>query len=277
MRQIVKLLLIALPFIFLASCSNDDDALDQQGDINPERFENLEIGNADFKVPQANPDLHIEFDYTGKQKVTEVYLDIKSVSIQTPVGDEVDWNVSKYLIPESYYEGQINPHIHYHILFDPDNEYFPSMRPAEGTYTMTFTIIEEDGSESVLTKEFEVVKRFFEVEVGHDGHVHYGSDELHTEFEYQGGDHTVSEIVYELWFEEWREGQNVPAGSWDNILHTLPTELYENSTNPHIHYHMSIDPEFPTGNYWLNIYVKDSGSEEAVKLSVPFSVVEEEE
>ncbi|KAB5490825.1 MULTISPECIES: hypothetical protein [Flagellimonas] len=276
MKHIARLLFFAIPLIFLASCSSDDDALDPQGDINPERFENLEIGNADFKVPQANPDLHTQFDYTGKQKVTEIYFDIESVNIQTPVGDEVDWNISNHLIPKDYYEGQINPHVHYHVLFDPQNEFIPSTRPAEGVYKLTITVVEEDGSESVLSKEFEVVKRFFDVEVGHDGHVHFGSDELHTEFEYQAGDNTVNEITFELWFEEWREGQNVPVGSWDKVLHTLPEELYENSSNPHIHYHMSIDPEFPVGNYWLNIYVKDSGSEEAVKLSVPFSVVMDE-
>ncbi|WP_318343518.1 hypothetical protein [Flagellimonas baculiformis] len=277
MKQTVRLFLLAMiPLIFLTSCSSDDDVLDPQGDINPERFENLEIGNAAFKVPQANPDLHIQFDYTGEQKVTEVYFEIESVNIKNPVGDEVDWLISNYLVPKSYYEGQINPHVHYHILFDQNNEFFPATRPAEGVYKLTITMIEEDGSESRLSKEFEVVKRFFEVEVGHDGHVHYGSDELHVEFEYQGGDNTVNEIMFELWFEEWREGQNVPVGSWDNIRHTLPADLYENSNTPHIHYHMSIDPEFPVGNYWLNIYVEDSGSEEAVKLSVPFSVVMDE-
>lgn len=262
--------------IFLSSCSSDDDALDQQGDINPDRFDNLEIGNADLKVPQTNPDLHVQFDYTGIQKVTEVYFDIESISIKTPVGDEVDWRVSDYLIPEKYYEGQRNPHIHYHVLFDPENEYFPSTRPAEGVYRMTITVVEEGGSKSVLTSEFEVVKRFFDVEIGHDGHMHFGSSELHTEFEYQAGDNTVSEIVYELWFEEWREGQNVPAGSWDKELFSIPAELYENTKNPHIHYHLPVNPEFPIGDYWLNIYVKDTGSEEAVKLSVPFSVVAED-
>tara|TARA_R110002049_G_C9143182_1_gene559776 strand:- start:807 stop:1637 length:831 start_codon:yes stop_codon:yes gene_type:complete len=276
MKHISKLLFFTISLLFFASCSSDDDTLDPQGDINPERFGGLEIGNAAFKVPQANPDLHIQFDYTGKQKVTEVYFDIESVNIKTPVGDEVDWLISDYLVPKSYYEGQINPHVHYHILFDENNEFFPTTRPAEGIYKLTITMVEEDGSESRISKEFEVVKRFVDVEVGHDGQVHYGSDELHVEFEYEGGDHTVIEIMFELWFEEWREGQTVPVGSWDNIRHTLPEDLYENSKNPHIHYHMSINPELPLGTYWLNIYVKDSGSQEAVKLSVPFSVVEEE-
>ena len=36
---------------------------------------------------------------------------------------------------------------------------------------------------------------------------------------------------------------------------------------------MAIDSGFPLGDYWLNIYVQEQG-EEAVKLSVPLSIVE---
>lgn len=265
---------VAFLGLFLYSCSKDDDPIDPNADINPERFENIEIGNADFKVPQFNVDLHTVFDYTGNSKVKKIYYDINPVNVSEPNSGKVKWQVSDHLIPEDYYAGQINPHVHYHIYFDPDNELFPTLRPAKGTYSLKITVIEEDNSESIITKEFEVVKKFSDVEVGHDNEVEAGSDDLHIEFEYDAGSNTVSEIKFELWFEEWRDGQNVPAGSWDNIVVTLPKNLYENQNKPHIHSHMPINPDFPLGDYWLNIYVKESGNSEAVKLSIPFSVIE---
>lgn len=260
--------------LFLHSCSNDDDSIDINADINPERFENLEIGNTDFKVPQFNPDLHTEFDYTGKNKVKKIYYDINPVNVSDPNTGEVKWQISDYLIPEDYYVGQLNPHIHYHVLFDPTNETFPEVRPAKGMYSLKITIVEEDNSESYITKQFEIVKKFSEVEIGDNNHVEIGSDELDTAFKYDTGDNTVSEIKYELWFEEWREEQNVAVGDWDNQIVILPLNLYENQMNPQINYHLPINSDLPLGDYWLNIYVKETGENEAVKLSIPFSVVE---
>ncbi|MEP1489167.1 MAG: hypothetical protein ABJK28_12130 [Algibacter sp.] len=267
------LAIIAFLGLFLHSCSSDDDTIDPNADKNSERFENIEIGNTDFKVPQYNVDLHTEFDYTGENKVTEIYYDINPINVSEPNDGEAEWLVSGHLVDEGYYAGQLNPHIHYHIYFDPENEIFPEVRPAEGTYSLKITVVEEDNSESYITKQFEIVKKFTEVEIGDDNQIVYGSDELDTEFEFDAGNNTVSEIKYELWFEEWREGQNVSAGSWDNIVVVLPEDLYEGQTNPDIHYHLDINPEFPLGDYWLNIYVKESGENEAVKLSIPFSIV----
>ena len=273
MKSNLKFLaIIAFVGFSLQSCENDED-LESSIDQNSERFEGLEIGNTDFKVPQFNPDLHIEFDYTGKTKVKKIYFDINPVNVSEPSADKVNWEVLDYLVPESYYLNQLNPHIHYHILFDSSNETFPTVRPSEGVYNLKITVIEEDNSESYITKEFEIIKKFSEVEVGADNKVIAGSDEIDTEFYYNAGSNTISEIKYELWFEEWREGQNVAVGEWDTIVITLPENLYENQSNPHIHYHMAIDSGFPLGDYWLNIYVQEQG-EEAVKLSVPLSIVE---
>jgi len=260
--------------LFLHSCESEDDTVGYETDINPERFDHIEIGNGDFKVPQFNTDLHIQFDYKGNSKVKKMYLDINPVNVAEPNTNESKWVVSNYMIPEKYYTEQLNPHVHHHIYFDPENKDFPEVRPSKGIYSLKIRVVEEDDSESIITKEFEIVKKFFEVEVGHDNQIEYGSDELHTEFKYDAGDNTVSEIKYELWYEEWRDGKNVPVGSWNKELIELPKNLYENMKNPHIHYHLPINPEFPVGNYWLNIYVKEFEENEAVKLSIPLSIVE---
>ncbi|GAA3653263.1 hypothetical protein [Flavivirga jejuensis] len=268
------LTIIAFLGLFLHSCSSDDDsATDLNADKNPERFENIEIGNTDFKVPQFNPDLHTQFDYTGGSKVTKIYYDINPINVEEPNTGEAKWQVSNHLIPEDYYVGQLNPHIHYHVLFDPENEIFPKVRPAEGMYSLKVTIVEEDNSESIITKQFEIVKKFSEVEIGTNNEVKTGSDALDVKFKYDAGSNTVSEVKYELWFEEWREGQNVAVGAWDNTIVVLPTNLYENQSIPNINSPLEINPDSPLGDYWLNIYVKESGGNEAVKLSIPFSIV----
>ncbi|WP_062058894.1 hypothetical protein [Aquimarina longa] len=257
----------------LVSCSNDDDNLDINADTNPDRFKKIEIGNASFTVPQLNIDLHTEFDYTGKKKVKKIYYDITPVNTNTPGTGEIKWQVSNHLIPEEYYTGQLNPHIHYHIYFDPKNKNFPKIRPATGTYNLKIKVIEDDNTESSITKEFKIVKKFSEIEIGDDNKIKKGSDELHTEFHYDTKNNTISEIKYELWFKEWRNGQQKPIGKWDNIKVVLPAKLYENIKNPHIHYHLPINKDLPLGDYWLNIYVKETNEKEAVKLSIPFSVI----
>ncbi|NJB83600.1 hypothetical protein [Wenyingzhuangia aestuarii] len=267
------LALIVFLGLSLQSCSSDDNNIDENVDLNQEKFENIEIGNTDFKVPQFNPDLHTQFDYTGERKVTKIYYDINPVNVEEPNTGEVKWQVSNHLVDEDYYAGQLNSHIHYHVFFDPENELFPKVRPAKGVYSLKITIVEEDNSTSSITKQFEIVKKFSEVKLGNNNQVEYGSDELHTEFEFDAGANTVSEVKYELWFEEWREGQNVAVGDWDTIVIVLPKSLYENQNKPHVHYHMDVDTELPVGDYWLNIYVKESGENEAVKLSIPLSII----
>ncbi|PKV50375.1 hypothetical protein ATE84_2432 [Aquimarina sp. MAR_2010_214] len=275
MKSNLKFLaIIAFLGLFMHSCSSDDDnSIAYNADINPERFENIEIGNTNFKVPQFNPDLHTEFEYTGKSKVKKIYYDINPVNVSEPGVGEAKWQVSDHLIPEKHYAGQLNPHIHYHVFFDPVNENFPKIRPAKGIYSLKIRIVEEDNSESLITKEFEIVKKFTGVKIGNDNHIKIGSDELDIEFQYDAESNTVSEIKYQMWFEEWREGQNVPIGDWDNVVIVLPENLYKNQNKPHVKHNMPIEPDSPLGDYWLNIYVKESGESEAVKLSVPFSIV----
>ncbi len=275
MKTNLKFLAIIVSLgLFLYSCSSDDDTIDPNADKNSERFENIEIGNTDFKVPQFNPDLHTEFDYTGNSKVTKITYDISPINVEEPNTGEAKWKVSNHLVPKDYYEGKLNPHIHYHVFFDPINKYLPKVRPAKGIYSLKITIVEEDNSESYITKQFEIVKKFSEVEIGTNNEMKLGSDALDIKFKYDAGNNTVSEVKYELWFEEWREGQNVAVGKWDNTIVVLPTNLYENQSIPNINFPLEINPDSPLGNYWLNIYVKESGENEAVKLSIPFRIAE---
>ncbi|MDO5979689.1 hypothetical protein [Flavivirga spongiicola] len=275
MKSNFKLLaIVAFLGLFSHSCSRDDDAIDPNADKNSERFKDIEIGNAAFKVPQFNPDLHTQFDYMGKSKVVKITYDISPVNVEEPNTGEAKWQVSNHLVPKDYYEGKLNPHIHYHVFFDPVNKNFPKIRPAKGVYSLKITIIEEDNSESYITKQFEIVKKFSEIEIGSNNEVKIGSDALDIKFKYDAGSNTVSEVKYELWFEEWREGQNVAVGKWDNKIVVLPKNLYENQSIPNINTPLEINPDSPLGEYWLNIYVKESGENEAVKLSIPFSIVE---
>ncbi|MBC9797205.1 hypothetical protein [Sinomicrobium weinanense] len=262
-------------FVLLTSCSNDDDNISDSGDdINADRFTGLEIGNSSFEIPQATTDLHVEFDYEGESQVESIRFEISPVDVESPGKGEVAWDVPDYEVPSSYYEGQINPHIHHHVYFDPENGKFPKVRPAVGTYRFKAIVTESNGTESSIAREFNVVKKFEDIEIGHEGKVEEGSDDLHTEFGYNAGDNVVEDIRLEIWFVEWREGQNVAPGEWDKVDHILPENMYKGQKNPFIHYHLPIEPEYPQGDYWLNIYVTESGENEAIKLSLPFQVVE---
>jgi len=269
-----RLAILAFILLFSISCSDDDSEVNINGDINPERFDEIEIGNTDFKVPQFNNDLHTVFDYKGKTNVVEVYYDINPVKVDEPGNGEVEWQVSKHLVPKIRYEGQSNPHVHYHLLFDPNNSDFPEARPVAGVYSLKITIIEEDNSESAITKEFEIVKKFLELEIGDNHNVAKGSATLPTKFRYETENKTVEEIKYELWFTEWREGQKVPVGEYDTKTLILSKDLYENKSTPQIEYDFPINPEFPVGKYWLNIYVTESGWGKPVKLLLRFFVKE---
>ncbi len=273
MKSNLKFLaIIAFLGLFLHSCS-DDDTIDPNADKNPERFENIEIGNSNFEAPQSGIDLHTEFDYTGASRVTQIYFDITPINVSEPNEGEAEWQVSSHLVPENYYEGQLNPHIHYHMFYDSENQNFPEVRPAKGIYSLKITVVEEDNSESYITKEFKVVKKFSGIKIGTNNQIVYGSDVLHTEFQFDAGNKTVSEIKYKLWFKEWRDGQNVAIGNWDNVVTVLPESLYENQSNPHINYQMALNPEFPVESYWLTIVVQELGENEAVKVTVPLSII----
>ncbi|WP_271406657.1 hypothetical protein [Tenacibaculum soleae] len=273
MKHTIKTAILFLATTFMVSCSDDDSIVKSfEENKNAERFTNIELGNSDFILPQSNVDVHIEFDYTGTSKVSKIYFDVEAHSTNAVNDGELIWDLRDHLVPVERYQGQLNPHIHYHVYFDEDSKYEPSFKAAEGVYNFKITVEHEDGTKSIVTKKLNIVQKFKHLEVGENNRVAYGEDELHTEFEYVSTPNKVTEIKYELWFEEWRTGQDVAVGEWDSVVTILPKELYENVINPDIHYHFDLIPESPKGGYWLNIYVQEDGEKEKVKLSIPFEI-----
>lgn len=273
MKHTIKTAILFLATTFMVSCSDDDSIVKTfEENKNAERFTNIELGNSDFILPQSNVDVHIEFDYTGTSKVSKIYFDVEAHSTNAVNDGELIWDLRDHLVPVERYQGQLNPHIHYHVYFDEDSKYEPSFKAAEGAYNFKITVEHEDGTKSIITKKLNIVQKFKHLEVGENNRVTYGKDELHTEFEYVSTPNKVTEIKYELWFEEWRTGQDVAVGDWDSVVTILPKELYENVINPDIHYHFDLIPESPKGGYWLNIYVQEDGEKEKVKLSIPFEI-----
>ncbi len=275
MKNTIKFLKVLVLTILVSSCSSDDDAVNTFGEnVNSERFTGIELGNSDFVLPQTNVDVHVEFDYAGTSKVTKIVFDVMPNNVPNIKTGEVAWELKEHVVPVDKYEGQLNPHIHYHVYFDEDSKYEPTIKPAEGIYDFKITVQHEDGTTSKVTKQMHIIQKFMHLEVGHDQTTKFGTNELHTDFEYNSGNNAVKEIRYQLWFEEWRTGQNVEVGKWDNIITILPEALYKGIKNPDVHYDLQLPEGAPIGGYWLNIYAEEEGEKEAVKLSVPFKIVE---
>ncbi|WP_440120862.1 hypothetical protein [Tenacibaculum sp. Ill] len=273
MKNTFKTAILFFVSLLIISCSDEDNIQNTfEENINPERFKSIELGNSDFVLPQSNVDVHIQFDYEGTSKVSKIYFDVEAADVTNIKPGELIWELKNHLVPVDRYQGQLNPHIHYHVYFDEDNKYSPSFTPAEGVYNFKITVEHEDGTKSIITKKLHIIQKFKDLEIGDNNSIAFGKDELHTEFEYVSGNNTVTEIKYEFWFEEWREGQNVEVGKWDKVINVLPKELYEGVKNPHIHYHYDLIPGAPVGSYWLNIYAKESGESETVKLSIPIEI-----
>ena len=280
MKNKIKFLVLFLMGAFaITSCNKDDDEISDvfTENKNESYFSGLEIGTKDFIVPQSNADIHVEFDYEGKSKVSKIFIDIISKDIKPIKGNEIDYKLEKHLVPGKYV-GSLNAHIHYHIYYDNSekNKYTPENIPAEGTYLFKVTVEHEDNSKSFITKEFQVIRKFEDVELGKDNSVSFGDAELHTEFEYISGENTVSNIKYYLWFKEWREGKlrdgkEVKIGGWNNIEKILPKNLYEGTKNPHIHSHMKLPEGLAVGRYSLVILVTESSGIE-IKVSFSFFV-----
>lgn len=273
MKNTFKSAILFFVSLLIISCSDEDNIPETfDENINTERFKSMELGNSDFVLPQSNVDVHIEFDYEGTSKVSKIYFDVEAFDVPKVKTGELIWELKNHLVPVDSYEGQLNPHIHYHVYFDEENKYTPSFTPAEGVYKFKITVEHEDGTKSAITKKLHIIQKFKDLEIGDNNSIAFGKDELHTEFEYVSGNNTVTEIKYEFWFKEWREGQNVEVGKWDKVISVLPKELYEGVKNPHIHYHYDLIPGVPVGSYWLNIYAKESGESETVKLSIPIEI-----
>ena len=279
-NKIKFLVLFLMGALAITSCNKDDDEISDvfTENKNESYFSGLEIGTKDFIVPQSNADIHVEFDYEGKSKVSKIFIDIISKDIKPIKGNEIDYKLEKHLVSSEKHVGSLNAHIHYHIYYDNSekNKYTPENIPAEGTYLFKVTVEHEDNSKSFITKEFQVIRKIKNINAEDFNSVSPGDKDLHTEFDYVSGENTVSSIKYVLWFKEWREGKlrdgkEVEIGGWNNIERILPKNLYEGTKNPHIHYHMDLPEGLAVGQYWLNILVTESSGIE-IKVSFSFYV-----
>ena len=277
-NKIKFLVLFLMGALAITSCNKDDD---ETSDVftenkNESYFSGLEIGTKDFIVPQSNADIHVEFDYEGKSKVSKIFIDIISKDIKPIKGNEIDYKLEKHLVSSEKHVGSLNAHIHHHIYYDNSekNKYTPENIPAEGTYLFKVTVEHEDNSKSFITKEFQIIKKIKNINAEDFNSVSFGDKDLHTEFDYVSGENTVSSIKYYLWFKEWREGKlrdgkEVKIGGWNNIERILPKNLYEGTKNPHIHYHMDLPEGLPAGRCSLIVHITEKTVEgEDINLKI---------
>lgn len=276
MKNVVSIKVAILLFlsIFIISCNKDDDNGTEVVDtfdlnINTNRFSNVEIGSAQLIVPQSGRDLHVEFDYKGSE-IIKISFDIVPTNVKTVKANEFKWSHKYHVVPARHYKGKKNPNVHYHFHYE-DTKSNPKARPAEGTYKFRITVEHKDGSKSAITKEIQVVRKFKNLEVGHDNVVKLGED-VHIEYEYATGSNTVAKIVHRIWFKEWRKGQKVAVGKWNKIDVTVPESKYKGIKNPKIHVHMDLIKGSPKGRYWFGIYVTETGQKKPIKFSTPFEV-----
>lgn len=281
MKNTIKIVCLFIMGLYLTSCSkeeeniplNDVDTNKFEQNVHADRFKGVEIGNSKYVLPQSNVDIHIEFDYEGTSKVSKIFFDAIPVNVPNIKEGQVAWELKNHLVPKERYEGQLNPHIHYHVYFDENDKRNPNIKPAEGVYKFKITIEHEDGSKSIITKDLKIVQKFQDLKVGNNKTITFGENVLNTEFTYNSGENVVEEIKYQLWFKEWREGKEKPIGKWNNIVEVLTENLYKGKKNPIISYDYALPKGLPKGEWWLNLYVKEKGESEAVKLSVPIKVL----
>lgn len=284
MKNTFKIAVAFVLSLIIVSCTKDDDnPIDKfTKNVNAKLFSDIEIGNSEYILPYASEDAHIEFEFEGTgSKVTKIMLNTLPLNVSKVEANEVKWELN-HTVPAKYYQGQVNPHLHYHIHYEK-NAAGKSIKPAVGTYLFKITITHEDGSISAITKKVTVVKKFKNVEVkvmeegDHDGHEHRKTEEhhhkeLHIDYEYDAGNNTVTKIEHVLVFKEWRTGQSVAVGKKNKLSVVVPEAKFKGAKNPHIHEHIELMEGIPNGEYVLVILVTESGQTVPTKLPVEFEV-----
>lgn len=278
MKNTFKTITVLFLSLFIASCSKEDDNINEtepdktvKENVNEERFSKLEIGSTQLTIPQSGGDTHVNFNYQGKKKVTKITFDVTPIEIKSVGKNEFKWEVSDHLVPTKYYENQLNPNVHYHLAYK-ETETNPEARPAQGTYKFKITVEEEDGTKSMITKTVTVALKFKNLEVGENGIVALGSEDVHIEYEYLSAPNTVSKITHKIWFKEWRENQDVEIGKWNSIEADIDKTKFEGVKNPEIHSHFDLIENSPSGTYWAVIYVTETGNTEPIKTGVKFEI-----
>lgn len=252
------------------------DGFDQN--IHTEHFTGLEIGSAQMILPQSGGDAHIDFKYKGDSKITKIIFDVKPVHVDNVGTNEFKWELKNHVVPKKYYEGKLEAQVHYHIEYE-ETKTNPKARPAQGEYKFRIIVEHEDGTKSAITKEFKVMEKFKNVEVGKDLVVAYGSKEIHVEYQYVTGNSTVDKIVHRIWFKEWRAGQKDSNGNeikvddWNKIDFNVAEAEFKGKKDPNIHAHHDLIANMPKGKeYYFTIYVTETGQKEPIKVSRKFEI-----
>lgn len=285
MKQLFKTAIFIFIGLFIVSCSNDDEPSSNPfvKNVNDKQFTGLEIGK-NFTISNANDDIHINFEYNGKSKVSKITFDIEPLNVPKVNEGEVKWSLKNHLVPARYYMGKLNPHVHYHVHLEDANK--KKIIPAEGTYNFRITVEHEDKSKSYLTKTIKVVKgekfeqninpeRFTDLEIGTSQLIlpQSGSD-AHVDFKYKGNS-KVTKITFDIVPEHIH---NVGANEfmWEVKNHVAPDKYYKGQLKPHVHYHVKYketeaNPEArpAEGEYLFKITVEhEDGTKSAITKEV---------
>lgn len=246
--------------------------------IHTEHFTGLEIGSVQMILPQSGGDAHIDFKYKGESKIKKITFDVKPVHVDNIGANEFKWELKNHVVPDKYYKGKLEAQIHYHVEYEATKKN-PKARPAQGEYKFRIIVEHEDGTKSAITKEFKVMEKFKNVEVGKNAVVAFGSEEIHVEYQYVTGSTTIAKIVHRIWFKEWRtgqknsEGKEIKVGSWNKIDFNIAETAFKGKKDPNIHAHHDLIANMPKGKgYWLTIYVTETGQKEPIKTSRQFEI-----
>lgn len=243
--------------------------------INSERFTNLEIGNLELEALQSATHMHVNFTFVGgKSEFKKITLDIEPINVDSPKAGEVKWNVKEYVIDKEKYEGQVNPKLHYHLSYNKEGE---TKKIAQGDYKIRILVEHKDGTQSAITKNFAIIKRFDGIEIGENNSrkVELGAKDVHFKYQYLAEAGAVEKILHRLYFLEWRKNQIRPDGkavTKNNFIEEdFPKEKHQEK-NPKIQGRFELLKEFKEGKYFLEISVKEKGKEKPTSLFVPFMI-----
>lgn len=248
MKHLFKTTIFIFIGLFVVSCTKDNELLPKQDpfvkNVNNKLFTEVEIGK-DFTISNTADDVHINFEYAGKSKVTKIIFDVEPLNVPKVNKGEVKWELKNHVVPVKHYAGKINPHVHYHFHLEDAND--KEITPAEGTYNFRITVEHEDKSKSYITKKITVVKgeksnkeRFTGLEIGKDFTVLQSKHDVHVEFDYKGGKSKITKITFNVTPHEV-DKVNKGEVKWTLKDYVVPEKHYKGKLNAHIHYHLHLE------------------------------------
>jgi hypothetical protein len=285
-KHIVIIALSILAF----SCSKEDEMQPPIKDaeeikdpfvenINTEKFKSLQLGYSDRYIVPVEGSMHINFEFDGDEKTSEVYIDIEPEKEIIPKKDEYVLTLEKHLLKKKRYEGVKNPKIHEHLWFtknkkgEPSNVvYYFYSAPAAGSYKFKITVIDEKGKKSAVTKKIEIVQAYKNIEISNQkvDHIKYntvrikqGTENIPLEFQYDSRGRSLETMTLMLTPPDW---------SWSNkndITKIIELKKYTKKGNTYsIKYNFPIDPNLVKGAYFFEISVGGVGESTSISNEI---------